>query len=1168
VGAEKGKTKARVKARSGGANAKANGSVPSAHAKARGGRGIAVARRFTRPGIDPLENGAPGYPTAAGQPQELVYERRSSVITNPDGSIVFKMEGAEIPSSWSQLATDIVISKYFRKAGLHGDAKQGERSVRQVVHRIAHTIRRAGEQFGGYFASKADADAFESELSFLMVHQIGAFNSPVWFNCGLWAEYGITGSGGNWAVALEPNGQVKRGMNRTEVTETKNAYERPQCSACFIQAANDDLMSIYELVKSEARLFKYGSGTGSNFSAIRGRQEKLSGGGTSSGLMSFLEVFDRAAGATKSGGTTRRAAKMVCLDMDHPEIEDFINWKVREEKKALALIQAGYSSDFNGEAYHTISGQNSNNSVRVTDAFMSAVLAGGKWQTIMRTTGEVCETLEAKDLWRQLAEAAWGCADPGVQYDSTINKWHTCPNSGKINASNPCSEYMFLDDTACNLASINLTKFLNDSQDGQSFDIEGFRHACRIFFVAQEILVDLSSYPTKDIARNSHDYRPLGLGYANLGSLLMQMGVPYDSAEGRAIAASLTAIMCGKAYATSAEMASSKGAFVGFAKNREPMLRVMGMHRDAAYQINRDACPAALYRAACEDWDRAVTLGEQHGYRNAQATVLAPTGTIGLLMDCDTTGVEPDFALVKYKKLAGGGYFKIVNQSVPSALKKLGYSASEIQEIVAFVTGTNTLLAAPNVNRRTLKDRGLTDADLAKAEAALPGIFELDQAFAPWVLGEETYERLGITKETRSARGFSFLQHFGFTKPEIEEAQDTIIGRMTIEGAPYLKPSHYPVFDCANRCGKTGQRFLPAMSHIHMMAAVQPFLSGAISKTVNLPNDASVADVQGVYEDGWRLGLKAVALYRDGCKASQPLSTTSKAKDRDGDQANEEKLAETISTSGDHLAPIPKTAEPQDATQLTLGIAPYTTTGSRPKGLRVRLPKKRVGFTQEARVGGHKIFLRTGQYEDGTLGEIFIDMHKEGAAFRSMMNCFAMSVSIGLQYGVPLQTYVDQFTFTRFEPQGIVEGHPYVKMATSIVDYLFRTLAVEYLGRYDLAHVKPEGEDAIPHAGFLGGGTKEDRPTDSERAPRLTDETPNSLSYTREAVERASAEAESLEKPRAHAGSSGNEMANPLDAQLDAMMGDAPVCDVCGHITVRNGACYKCLNCGNSMGCS
>jgi ribonucleoside-diphosphate reductase alpha chain len=1154
----------------------------------RGARGVTVARRFTRAGRDPLD--------------AVVYERRSSNITNPDGSIVFKMDGAEVPTGWSQLATDIVISKYFRKAGLFGDKDRGETSVRQVVHRIAHTIRGAADEFGGYFATKADADAFEAELSFLLVNQYGAFNSPVWFNCGLWHEYKIAGSGGNWAVDMSsletkaPNkahakGQkgASLGANEPEVRviETAGAYERPQCSACFIQAANDDLMSIYELIKSEARLFKYGSGTGSNFSSIRGKQEKLSGGGTSSGLMSFLEVFDRAAGATKSGGTTRRAAKMVCLDMDHPEIEGFINWKVREEKKAHALIAAGFSADFNGEAYHTISGQNSNNSVRVTDDFMRAALIGGKWQTVMRTTGKVCDTYDARDLWRQTAEAAWACADPGVQYDTTINRWHTCPNTSPIRASNPCSEYMFLDDSACNLASVNLIKFLSPrNSDGATdgttwsgvgmpgkhaefdFDIEGYRHACRIFFMAQEILVDLSSYPTQNIAKNSHDYRPLGLGYANLGSLLMQLGVPYDSDRGRAIAASLTAIMCGHAYKASAEMAKTKGPFAGFAKNREPMLRVMNMHREAAYGISRDDCPVDLYGAACEDWDEAVELGAKHGYRNAQATVLAPTGTIGLLMDCDTTGIEPDFALVKFKKLAGGGYFKIVNQSVPAALRRLGYADREVQEIVAYVSGTNTLLAAPVVNRRALREKGLTDGDLAKVEAALPGVFDLDAAFGSWVIGEEAYERLGITKEARTAPGFSLLERLGFTREEIDTASDVVVGRMTIEGAPFLEEKDYPVFDCANRCGKTGQRYLAPMSHVRMMAAAQPFLSGAISKTVNLPNDATVDEVAKVYEEGWRLGLKAVALYRDGCKASQPLSTSSKEK-KDEAKADtdvhalieEPPSSEALSVSSPELSPIPKTSAPQDHTQLLLQI----TDGKRPHGLRVRLPKKRTGFTQEARVGGHKIFLRTGEYEDGTLGEIFIDMHKEGAAFRSLMNCFAMSISIGLQYGVPLETYVEQFTFTRFEPQGLVEGHPYVKFGTSIVDYLFRVLGVEYLHRYDLAHIKPE-----------------EHPTQS-----VAENATPPLPYTREAVARSAAMSEGLEghaprtllalpnpsdvrlgAPTPSQGQAPQATASPLDAHLDAMMGDAPVCDVCGHITVRNGACYKCLNCGNSMGCS
>jgi ribonucleoside-diphosphate reductase alpha chain len=1100
--------------------------------KKRGSRGVRVERRLTSPGNDPLD--------------AVVYERRSSTISNPDGSVVFKMEGAEVPANWSQLATDILISKYFRKAGLHGNKDVGETSVRQVVHRLAHTIRTTGSR---YFATKADADTFEAELAYLLVNQFGAFNSPVWFNLGLWHEYKIPGSGGNWAWDEEAE----------TVLETKTAYERPQCSACFIQSAKDDLMSIYDLCKSEARLFKYGSGTGSNFSAIRGKQEKLSGGGTSSGLMSFLEVLDRAAGATKSGGTTRRAAKMVCLDMDHPEISGFIGWKASEEKKAHALIAAGYSSDFNGEAYHTISGQNSNNSVRVTDEFMHAALAGAKWQTRMRTTGEVCETLDAKDLFRQVADAAWNCADPGVQYDSTINRWHTCPNSGRINASNPCSEYMFLDDTACNLSSVNLTKFLRE--DG-SFDIEGYRHACRVFFIAQEILVDLSSYPTATIARNSHDYRPLGLGYANLGSMLMSVGVSYDSREGRAIAASLTAIMCGHAYRASAEMAEAMGPFPGFVKNREPMLRVMRMHRDAAYGIDRDASrlpgerhdndvlvPGHLYRAACEDWDEAVRLGEAHGYRNAQATVLAPTGTIGLLMDCDTTGIEPDFALVKFKKLAGGGYFKIVNQTVPHALRRLGYSERETQEIVAFVSGTNTLLTAPNINRRTLKEKGVTDAELAKVEAAIPGVFDLDSAFAAWILGEDTYERLGASKELRSQRGFSLLEHMGFTRSQIEQAQDIIVGRMTIEGAPYLKAEHYSVFDCANRCGKHGNRFLAPMAHVKMMAATQPFLSGAISKTVNLPQDATVEDVQGIYEQGWRLGLKAVALYRDGCKASQPLTAAGEKSEKK--KAPVEPLLS--STPDPLLAPVPQSTSTEHA-QLSLQMAPNT----RMYGQRIRLPKRRAGYTQEARVGGHKIFLRTGEYENGTLGEIFIDMHKEGAAFRSLMNCFAMSVSVGLQYGVPLQTYVDQFTFTRFEPQGPVEGHPYVKFATSIVDFIFRALGVEYLHRHDLAHIKPE-IDSSPLDAASNQGTPPEPPS-LRQMPESPARDNRPLPHTREATAQSAAMSETLNE--AQTGGS------PLDAQLDTMMGDAPVCDVCGHITVRNGACYKCLNCGNSMGCS
>jgi ribonucleoside-diphosphate reductase alpha chain len=1076
-------------------------------------KGLALARLFTQPGTDPLD--------------EVRYENRDSVITDPDGTVVFQLKNAEIPEGWSQLATDIAVSKYFRKAGIHGDAKRGETSARDLVRRVARTIREAGEKFGGYFASAADADTFEAELSHILIYQKGAFNSPVWFNCGLFQRYGIEGSGGSHA--FDPVVGT--------VVETKNAYENPQCSACFIQSVSDDLMGIYDLIKNEARLFKYGSGTGSNFSKIRGNMEKLSGGGTSSGLMSFLEVFDRAAGATKSGGTTRRAAKMVCLDMDHPEIESFITWKMREERKVKALIDAGFSSDFNGEAYHTVSGQNSNNSVRVTDAFMKAVEQDGEWRTYERTSGKVVDTLKARDLWKKLAEAAWACADPGVQYDTTINDWHTCSGSDRINASNPCSEYMFLDDTACNLSSINLTKFL--SEDGK-FDIEGYRQAVRILFMAQEILVDYSSYPTERIASNSHDYRPLGLGYANLGTLLMRLGIPYDSDEGRSLCAGLTSILCGHAYKVSAEMAEAKGAFAGFEKNRDPMLRVMRKHQNESNAWENDFVPQGLaadeliqgvLRAGSEDWAEAVRQGEKHGYRNAQATVLAPTGTIGLLMDCDTTGIEPDFALVKFKKLAGGGYFKIVNTSVPSALRRLAYSDAQVADIVAYISGTNTFTGAPHLNRRALSEKGLTDTEIAKAEKALPGVFEVNQALAVWVIGKEAYERLGIPAEQAAKPGFSILKHFGLSNEQIAELNDVVLGRQTIEGAPHLRDADLPVFDCANRCGKKGKRFLAPMSHVRMMAAAQPFLSGAISKTVNLPQDATVDDVADIYMQGWKLGLKAVALYRDGCKLSQPLNAGNDDKKSDSKAEAKDEQSGLKSPA----AAAQPSARAVHRPVLREGLTP-------PPTVRHRLPKKRLGFTQEARVASHKVFLRTGQYDDGSLGEIFVDMHKEGAAFRSLMNCFAISVSMGLQHGVPLASYVEQFTFTRFEPQGPVEGHPNVKFATSIIDYIFRTLGVEYLKRYDLAHVPPD--EVVQEMSD---------PTDAIAVQNYAPE-PSSLPPPAVAPDRATVVA----------GSSGS----VLDKHLGEMMGDAPMCDVCGHITVRNGACYKCLNCGASMGCS
>ncbi|MFH0798987.1 MAG: vitamin B12-dependent ribonucleotide reductase [Pseudomonadota bacterium] len=1100
------------------------GSEKQVHGLKAAKQGLAIERRFTRPGRNPLD--------------EVLYAKRSSIIANPDGSVVFRMEGAEVPEGWSQLATDILVSKYFRKRGVPGAGH--EQSARQVVSRIAHAIRMRGEEAGVYFATKADADTFEAELAHMLVHQIGAFNSPVWFNCGLYQAYGIEGSGGNWFW----DAKEKRPK------QTANSYEYPQCSACFIQSISDDLMSIFELAKNEARLFKYGSGTGTNFSKLRSRYEKLSGGGTSSGLMSFLEVLDRGAGATKSGGTTRRAAKMVCLDIDHPEITDFISWKVNEEKKVQAMVGAGFSSDFNGEAYKTVSGQNSNNSVRVPDEFMYACLNDEKWSTKLRTTGETLHTMPAREFMRKISEATWACADPGLQFDTTINRWNTCKASGRINASNPCAEYMFLDDSACNLASLNLMKF-HDEATG-IFDAEAFAHACRVFVLAQEILVDSSSYPTEAIARTSHLFRPLGLGYANLGTLLMVKGLPYDSDEARALASTITAIMHGAACRASAEIASAAGAFEEYAKNRESMLEVIRMHRDAAYEISECRATADLVQVACETWDRCLAEGERFGFRNAQVSVLAPTGTIGLLMDCDTTGIEPDFALVKFKKLAGGGYFKIVNGSVPAALRKLGYSEAQVSDIVAYISGTNTLAGTPHINDKSLRDKGFNDDDLTRIAKALPSVFELSFAFNVNTLGKEAMARFGLIENQYAQPGFNLLKAIGFSDTQIEEAGLAICGRMTVEGAPHLSPEHLPIFDCANRCGKTGKRFIAPMAHVKMMAAAQKFLSGAISKTINLPNEATVEDIERLFVESWRQGLKAVALYRDGSKMAQPLSSTSEDVKKKLDSMPSQKGIAAQSTS----------TEPQHVLK------------------RRRLPKKRLGFTQEARVGGHKVYLRTGEYEDGTLGELFVDMHKEGAAFRSMMNCFAIAISLGLQYGVPLEEYVDCFTFTRFEPQGVCD-HPNIKMVTSVVDYVFRVLGMEYMGRTDFVQVKPTKDEDLKME------MDRAKPAESPKAAETAAVAPKPMppseaipeAYASLPVAKAISSGGGLqtaaasgvvvqllipaaESPVTKRGSTG------LNAQLSGLMGDAPFCDQCGSMTVRNGSCYKCLNCGNSMGCS
>lgn len=1050
------------------------------------GQGLSLERSYTQPGVDFL--GA------------MTFEQRRSVITNPDGSIVFEMNDVKVPQGWSQLATDILVSKYFRKAEVPGTGH--ETTAIQTVERIAKAIRKSGERQGGYFASPADAETFEAELTYMLINQIGAFNSPVWFNCGLREAYEITGKPvGSWTYDWEQG----------EVVQAPDSYTHPQVSACFIQAIDDDLMDIAAGIQREMRLFKFGSGTGTNFSKIRAEGEDLTSGGSSSGLMSFLEVFDRAAGAIKSGGTTRRAAKMVCLDLDHPDVEKFIEWKAKEEDKVRALVKAGYSGDFNGEAYRTVSGQNSNNSIRASDAFMQAVVEDRTWSTTWRTNGEVARTYRARDLMDKISQAAWRCADPGMQYDTTCNTWNTVPNTDRINATNPCSEFVFIDDTSCNLASLNLLKFLDEQG---TFDIDRYRHACRVFLLAQEILVDHASYPTQRIAQRSHDFRPLGLGYANLGSLAMVLGLPYDSSEARSIAGALTAILTGTAYETSAQIAASKGPFPGFAHNREPMLNVMEMHRDAAYRLSSEGVDPALRAAATAAWDRVVALGRRNGYRNAQASVLAPTGTIGLLMDCDTTGVEPDFALVKFKKLAGGGSFKIVNGSVPQALERLGYTATQIEEIVEYLRGTWRLSDAPFVNRASLREKGLTDAEIDRAERALPQVYELRHAFSRHVIGDEPFKRLGYADRLDDPM-FDLLSALGFSTSDVETASEVTGGRLTIEGAPHLKPEHLPVFDCANRCGKKGSRSIAPMGHIRMMSAVQPFLSGAISKTVNLPNETTVEEISKIYVDAWKLGLKAIALYRDGSKASQVLHSTS--------QENTE----------EEEAPAAKAAP----------TAPAAPAAHRLN--RQRLPKKRRGFTQEARVGGQKIYLRTGEYDDGKVGEIFVDMHKEGAAMRSMMNCFSIAISLGLQHGVPLEEFVNAFVFTRFEPQGRVMDHPNIKFATSVIDYLFRVLGYEYLGRSDFVHVKPEELEELEAA-------------EAAEAPAA----PAAATVPAPAPAPAAEKKPEPAKPAWGGRLSGQ---NALAADL---MGDAPFCSECGSITVRNGSCYRCHNCGHSMGCS
>lgn len=1240
------------------------------------------------------------YTSADTSPYDaLSFNSTTSEIRNPDGSVVFRLQDIMVPQGWSQVASDILAQKYFRKAGVPQRLKKieepsipswlwrseadlealenlpeqerygSEIDARQVFDRLAGTWTYWGYK-GGYFSTQEDARTFYDELRFMLATQKVAPNSPQWFNTGLHWAYGIDGPGqGHYYVDPETG----------TLTRAQSCYEHPQPHACFIQSVDDDLVNdngIMDLWVREARLFKYGSGTGSNFSNLRGQGESLSGGGKSSGLMSFLKIGDRAAGAIKSGGTTRRAAKMVVVDIDHPDIEDFINWKVKEEQKVAAIVTGSkivakhlnaimkacvncegsgdscfdvqknpalkrevraarkalvcdnyiqrviqfakqgfteiqfdtYDTDWDSEAYLTVAGQNSNNSVRVDDAFLKAVEKNDTYDLINRKDGSVAKTLNARDLWDQVSYAAWASADPGIQYHTTINDWHTCPEAGSINASNPCSEYMFLDDTACNLASLNLMQF--KYKDG-TFDADAFEHATRLWTIVLEISVMMAQFPSKSIAQQSYNYRTLGLGYANIGGLLMTSGIAYDSDEGRSLCGAITALMTGVSYTTSAQMARELGPFPDYERNKTHMLRVIRNHRRAAmgrkagYEdlntkpvpLDQKTCPdIELVQRARTAWDDALKLGSEHGFRNAQVSVIAPTGTIGLVMDCDTTGIEPDFALVKFKKLAGGGYFKIINRAVPEALKTLGYTQKQVDGIISYAVGEGSLRNAPVINHESLKAKGFTDALLDTIEEGLDTAFDIKFAFNRFSLGDEfCIKTLGIQAEKLDNVNLDILCEIGFSKQEIDHANIYVCGAMTVEGAPHLKDEHLPVFDCANPCGRIGKRFLSVSSHITMMAAAQPFISGAISKTINMPNDSTVADCNDAYMTSWKLGIKANALYRDGSKLSQPLNAQILVDDDEDDAV--ETVEEIAAKSVPEKAAVA-------AERIVERVVERVIERERDK-----LPDRRKGYTQKAVVGGHKVYLRTGEFEDGRLGEIFIDMHKEGAAFRAMMNNFAIAISLGLQYGVPLEEYVEAFTFTRFEPAGIVHGNDSIKNSTSILDYVFRELAISYLDRDDLAHVSSADLNTTTS---IGGGVKERKLEDGENGhPSVDAERFVSKGLTRgrvkdknlvlvntkpkeilpppvKALQTSTAtalkqerqvsievvapppieqlhpqtELQPLEKQAAK-----NINVQRAQARMKGYEGES--CSECGNFTmVRNGTCLKCDTCGATSGCS
>ena len=1197
--------------------------------------GLVIERRFTTAGEDAFD--------------VFDWIEMDVEIRNPDGSMADTVEGVKLPSGFSGVPGKVCAQKYLRKAGVPrhlrkvpedgvpvwlqrstpdherlqtldaGNRMGGETDGRELFRRLAGTWTYWGWKYG-YFASEADARAYFDEMCYLIASQRSAPNSPQWFNTGLHWAYGIEGPAQGHSFVDPETGELEF---------STNAYEHPQPHACFIQSVSDSLVggseSIMGLWNREALLFKYGSGTGSNFSRIRGAGEPLSGGGSSSGLLSFLKIGDRAAGAIKSGGTTRRAAKMVTLDLDHPDIEEYIDWKSSEEEKVSALVigsnilqknanslmnaiwkfgddegrfdqevnpglrramvrairehvpqphiqrildlakQGWKGVDFEildtnwqGEAYLTVSGQNSNNSVRVPNQFMDSVKQGGDWNLYWRTElerseaedrePEPCKTMDAGGLWDKVAYTAWACADPGVQFDTTINEWHTCPEGGKINGSNPCSEYMFLDDTACNLASINLLHYYD--LDTQTFHIDDFRHSVRLWTTTLEISVLMAQFPSEEIARKSYEYRTLGLGYCNIGSLLMHMGIPYDDERAYAICGAITSIMCGETYSTSAEMASILGPFPDYERNSEHMLRVMRNHRRAAYDssvddyegltvspmgINAKKCPKDLLEAARESWDRAVREGEEHGYRNAQTTVIAPTGTIGLIMGADTTGVEPQFSLVQFKTLAGGGSLRIVNKGVPSALRRLGYSDNECKTIEEYIIGTGRIAGCPSLPVDRLMEAGLSGKDLAEIESKMGDVFDIRSAFAPSLLGKELCTgSLGMTEDQYEDAFFDTLSFLGFTQEEVDAAGEHIFGNLTIEGAPGLKEEHLAVFDCATPCGAKGRRSIAWPAHVKMMAAAQPFISGAISKTINMPSNSTVDDVREAYNLSHTTMNKACAVYRDCSKLSQPLMNKL-VEDTDlTEEVTEEDPIERMVEETVKVLPVPEAVAQPVAESFVDFIA-----------TRRSLPDKKRATSTKARIGGHSVRLITGEYPDGKLGEIILVTSKEGAAWRAMLNQFAIAVSIALQHGVPLEAFIKVFTFQKFEPSGqVVGGSGRVKMASSLVDWIFRELAIEYAGRDDLAHVAAEDFDQFSISKPEITDTGVLRTEGEKREVQMT------LDAAVAPIQERDAEARARQAARER-----------------GFTGD--ICDDCGSSQmVRNGTCLKCNACGSTTGCS